>query len=99
MIPLSGHFHRPAVFLFAALPLALMASGCAMTGPGASSVETELSSHTLTHAGLERTYYISIKPAKLGGYTQLTLCTGAVSGNVAILLFARCYAKSPSDPI
>lgn len=37
---------------------ALMASGCAMIGSSASSVDTELSSHTLTHDGFERTYYL-----------------------------------------
>ncbi len=58
MIPLSGRFHRPAVVLLAALPFALMASGCALTGSGASSVETELTLRTLSHAGLERTYYL-----------------------------------------
>jgi len=36
----------------------MMASGCAMTGSGVSSVKSELSSHTLTHDGLKRTFYL-----------------------------------------
>ena len=37
---------------------AVLATSCAMTGSGVSSVRSELSSHTLTHDGLKRTYYL-----------------------------------------
>jgi len=37
---------------------ALLATGCAMTGSGVSRVKYELSTYTLTHAGLERTYFL-----------------------------------------
>ena len=66
IIPVSGRSHRLTIFLCAALPLTLMLTACAMTGSGTSSVESELSSHTLTHAGLERTYYLQVQPRPSG---------------------------------
>ena len=37
---------------------ALLTTSCAMTGSGVSRVKYELSTHTLTHAGIERTYFL-----------------------------------------
>ncbi|MEE9216314.1 MAG: PHB depolymerase family esterase [Anaerolineales bacterium] len=66
--------------MFAALPLALMVSGCALIGPGASRVETELSSHTLIHAGFERTYHL-LDPSESLDPLPLVLSLHGAGGN------------------
>jgi polyhydroxybutyrate depolymerase len=78
MIPLAGGSPRPVLLLLTAL--ALMVSACGLTGSGASGVETELSSHTLSHAGFERSYFL-LEPDKSLDPVPLVLSLHGGGGN------------------
>ncbi len=64
--------------LLAALALAALA--CARTGSGPSSSRPELTLHTLSHAGLERTYYL-LDPTQAPDPVPLVLSLHGGAGN------------------